>query len=189
MTAGILGSAVALAAGRWSPTSSSWPESVMTGLGLGLAEATVLLNVYLWAGRTASRATGSTSRPIPRKTAGWIWSAHQGAAHPLAVVQQSFRHLEIGTVLAVVLVVGEELALRLVQGLATQLHPGVGVGASVLAGVILAWSARQPWYLSLFTVMSALVSGIVHALVFAATGDLLAVLTAAAMLYLVLKRL
>ena len=173
----------------WPQSTVSVPEAVLTGLCLGLAEATIFLNGYLWLGRTisASRCWGGTR--IPRRTAGWVWAAYQGASLPFTIAQRRFQQGELGTLLALVVVTGPELILRAGHTGLAPIHPLLGIGVSIALGIFLVISPRAPWFHSLFAVFQNALIGLVHALVFVMNGSLPAVVTAAATIYLVLKRL
>lgn len=186
---GLVGALILTAAAGWPRATISTPEAVLTGLCLGLAEATVLLNGYLWVGRRISGSLRWQDERIPRKTAGWIWAAYQGAALPLTVAQHRLRQGELGTLLALVLVTGQELLLRAIQAGLTPTHSLLGIGVSVALGIALAVSPGAQGFHSLFAVSQGALMGLAHALVFAITGSLTAVMTAAAVSYLVLKRL
>ena len=186
---GLTGALILLAAAGWPRSTISTPEAVLNGLCLGLTEATVLLNGYLWIGRRISASPRYQDGQLPRKTAGWIWAAYQGAALPLAVAQHRLRRGELGTILALVLITGQELLLRAIQTALTPTHQRLGIGVSVAIGIALAVSPWVPRFHWLFAVLQGTLMGLLHGLVFTITGSLAAVVTATAASYLVLKRI
>lgn len=186
---GLIGALILMATAGWPRPTISTTEAVITGLCLGLAEATVILNGYLWMGRRISNSPRYQDGQLPRKTAGWIWTAYQGAALPLTVTQHRLRRGELGTLIALVLITGQELFLRAIQTALDPMHQLLGIGGTIAVGIALAVSPWVPRFHWLFAVFQAAFMGLAHGLVFIITGSLIAVVTAAVASYLVLKRL
>lgn len=164
------------------------PASIVAGLALGAAEIAVILNLYLWAGRSLSKVARAAFLPMPQKTSGWIWLIYRGTLFPLVDIQRRYRRFETGTVFVLVLIMGDELLLRTTQLLLARCCPLVGIIVSLTIGVALKCTVARPWYRSLFGVLLGLFSGLNHALVLYETGDIVTVLVAQVTAYLLLMR-
>ncbi|PMC74252.1 MULTISPECIES: hypothetical protein [Actinomycetes] len=105
------------------------------------------------------------------------------------MAQHRLRRGELGTILALVLITGQELLLRAIQTALTPTHQLLGIGVSVAIGIALAVSPWVPRFHWLFAVLQGTLMGLLHGLVFTITGSLAAVVTATAASYLVLKRI